>query len=213
MAAREIRELDQDGHLKRSVEAARPARLEELRGPLAPRSRPTESMQEQRGGGQRWREQTPNGNGNGSAPPPIRDQGRRPAPANGTATVGWYDRDLANGLPEAMQAETNMARIGPPDSAQAPAERKRRVIYPMGISRARLEQVIGELGIPALVGYDEREADAVLVLKSVARKQPDRVASVRAMGKPLYILRTGTVDRLREAMVDLFGAYPTTPQS
>ena len=38
----------------------------------------------------------------------------------------------------------------------------------MGISRARLEQVIRELGVAATVGYDEHDADAVFVLNALS---------------------------------------------
>ncbi len=214
MAAREIRELTPDGALKRVVEAARPARLEELRGPLAPRTRPMEPFRNQSRGGSGRSGATgwpgaggppSNGNFSGSA----RDQRPNGKQPRTISSAGWYDQDLAGGIPEELRMETETARITPIEGARVEAPR-RRVIYPMGISRARLEQVIRELGIPASVGYDERDADAVLVLKSVSRKQPDRVAAVQAMGKPIYTLRTGTLDRLREAMADLFGAYSTS---
>ena len=201
MPARELRELDSEGHLKRSMEASRPARLEELRGPLAPRSRHTEAMRDL-GYSPRGRNSASTGD---DQPHDATRPGQRPP-----VSAPWIDPDLAGGLPKELELLTGAARITPVDAPRTEAGPRRRVIYPMGISRARMEQVIRELGIPALVGYDERDADAILVLKSVYRKQPDRVDAAQAVGKPVYILRTGTIDRLREAMADLFGAHTAT---
>jgi hypothetical protein len=81
--------------------------------------------------------------------------------------------------------------------------RKRR-IYPMGLNRDRLEQAIHELGLPAVISKDDHEADAVMVLKSLYRRQPDRVDQAHAAGIPVYVLRGTSIDRLREALTDLF---------
>jgi hypothetical protein len=74
----------------------------------------------------------------------------------------------------------------------------------MGLNRDRLEQAIRELGLPAVISKDEREADAMLVLKSLYRRQPDRVDQAHAAGVPVYVLRGSSVERLREALADLF---------
>jgi stage III sporulation protein SpoIIIAA len=209
MPAREIRELLSDGRLVRSTEPARPARLEELRGPLAPHSRHVEMMRDRDRHIIRDRDRDRPPTPPMVPPQQLVPEQRRSSSGRTQANSVWYDRDLAGGLPESIPGvdESDAAPFaGPlPVDQQGP---RRRVIYPMGINRSRLEQAIHELGIPALVGYDEHEADAVLVLKSVYRKQPDRVESIQARGKPVYILRTGTLDRLREAMADLFGARP-----
>jgi hypothetical protein len=206
MPAREQRELSPDGQLRRHTEAARMARLEELRGPLVPQNRhATETLRD------RWAPQRVRGdNGNGTSRPSstVRHEERTAdtiAPANASPAAEWFDQDLARGLPDLDDDQS--ARLAPPTSSSL--EQRRRVIYPMGISRSRLEQVIQELGVPATVGYDENTADAILVLKSIYRKQPDRVEILQAQGKPVYSLRTGTVDRLREAIANLFGARPT----
>ena len=81
--------------------------------------------------------------------------------------------------------------------------RKRR-IYPLGVSRARLEQVIRELNVPAVVSRDERDADALLTIKSMYRKQPDRVDAAQASGLPVFVLRSGGMDRLRETLAEMF---------
>ncbi|MBA3823374.1 MAG: hypothetical protein H0X24_05620, partial [Ktedonobacterales bacterium] len=199
MPAREQRELLPDGQLKRHMEAARMARLEELRGQLVPQNRhAAESLRD------RWTPQRVRGEP--TRPTPTARRADNAPPMSPTPAAVWYDQDLARGLPD-MDDNDDGTRLAPPTAPSA--EQRRRVIYPMGISRARLEQVIQELGVPATVGYEETGADTILVLKSVYRKQPDRVEAVQARGKPVYILRTGTADRLREVIADLFGARPT----
>ncbi|HET9111675.1 MAG TPA: hypothetical protein VFN78_12680, partial [Ktedonobacterales bacterium] len=110
----------------------------------------------------------------------------------------WLDQELARSA--ALVAEHDAAR---PAETDANGFRKRR-IYPFGVSRVRLDQVIRELGLPAVVSRDERDADALLVLKSMYRKQPDRVDAAQAAGMPVYILRSNGLERLRETLSDMF---------
>ncbi|HEU0027941.1 MAG TPA: hypothetical protein VFQ25_12555, partial [Ktedonobacterales bacterium] len=119
----------------------------------------------------------------------------RPAPR-------WLDPELARGA--ALAAERGeLGGVGPVEAGADGAARKRR-IYPLGVSRARLEQVIRELNVPAVVSRDERDADALLTIKSMYRKQPDRVDAAQASGLPVYVLRSGGMDRLRETLAEIF---------
>ncbi|MFI5277890.1 MAG: AAA family ATPase, partial [Ktedonobacterales bacterium] len=116
---------------------------------------------------------------------------------DGADAPRWLDSELARSAAlvadrDAPHAETDLAGF-----------RKRR-IYPFGVSRVRLDQVIRELGLPAVVSRDERDADALLVLKSMYRKQPDRVDAAQAAGMPVYILRSGGLERLRETLSEMF---------
>jgi hypothetical protein len=58
--------------------------------------------------------------------------------------------------------------------------------------------------VPAVIVRDDREADAVLVLKNVYRKQTDQVDAYQSAGLPVHILRSSSVDWIREALIDLF---------
>ena len=78
-----------------------------------------------------------------------------------------------------------------------------RRVYPVGINRTRLEQAIRDLGLPVIISRDVREADAVLVLKSLYRTQPERIDAARAAGLPVYVLRMG-IERLHEALTDMY---------
>jgi hypothetical protein len=128
---------------------------------------------------------------------------RRPAPqptphGADNAEPRWLDQELARSAPLASEYDASHA-----DEADSSGFRKRR-IYPFGVSRVRLDQVIRELGLPAVVSRDERDADALLVLKSMYRKQPDRVDAAQAAGMPIYVLRSGGLERLRETLSEMF---------
>jgi stage III sporulation protein SpoIIIAA len=147
----------------------------------------------------------------------------RSALAGSRAGTAWWD---TRGGGDAMEADAALARPAPrwldPElarSAALAAERgepsaihtaeadgavRKRRIYPLGVSRARLDQVIRELNLPAVISRDERDADALLTIKSMYRKQPDRVDAAQASGLPVYVLRSGGMDRLRETLAEMF---------
>ena len=141
-----------------------------------------------------------------------RDANAPAAPANGGRSAGagrWLDADLARAA-----AVRDFASDEPASAAVETAEPllpqgvlfRKRFIYSMGINRNHLEQAIRELGLPAIITKEEGEADAVLVLKSLYRKQTDRVEALQRHGVPVYVLRSAGIERLREALADLYRA-------
>jgi hypothetical protein len=128
-----------------------------------------------------------------------RRNGRREARDDNGA--GWLDPELALGRPlgDARGAASGLAT----DGGEQGAVRVRR-IFPLGVNRGRLEQAIREMGAPATIVKAEEEADAVFVLKNMYRKQPDRVDAAQAAHVPVYMIRSDSMDRLREALADLF---------
>jgi len=117
-----------------------------------------------------------------------REQGR-----NGRT---WLDPELALSAP-LLEERERVAATGETGG------RKRR-IFPLGVNRSRLDQAIRQLGVPAEISRTGGDADAVFVLKNMARKQPDRVEAAEAAHLPVYTLRNDSLERLREALVDLF---------
>jgi hypothetical protein len=114
----------------------------------------------------------------------------------------WLDPELARGA-AFIQHEEDLPR---PDGQTAASTFRKRRIYPMGINRNRLEQAIHELGLPAVITKDEQDADAFIVLKSLYRTQPARIDAAQSAGLPVYVLRGTSVERLREALADMFRA-------
>ncbi len=113
----------------------------------------------------------------------------------------WLDPELALGA--ALIEPTTSSLDEQQTTRSGPIFRKRH-IYPMGINRSRLEQAIRELGLPVVISRDERDADAMLVLKSLYRTQPERVESAQRAGIPVYVLRGSSIERLREALAEMF---------
>jgi hypothetical protein len=113
---------------------------------------------------------------------------------------GWLDPELALGRPLADPRGGS----GSANAGGAQENVRVRRIFPLGVNRGRLEQAIREMGVPAMLVKAEEEADAVFVLKNMYRKQPDRVDAAQAAHVPVYMIRSDSMDRLREALSDLF---------
>jgi hypothetical protein len=114
--------------------------------------------------------------------------------------AGWLDPELARSAALVQDEPGGVAAATP-----EPGVFRKRRIYPFGVSRVRLEQAIREMGLPAVISRSEQEADAILVLKNMYRKQPDRIDAAQQAGVPVYMLRSAGLDRIREALLDLFG--------
>jgi hypothetical protein len=54
------------------------------------------------------------------------------------------------------------------------------------------------------VSRTENDADAMLVLKNMYRRQPDRIDAAQAAGLPVYVLRGASIEGLREALAEVF---------
>jgi stage III sporulation protein SpoIIIAA len=89
--------------------------------------------------------------------------------------------------------------------AGAPARKPRRLrIYPFGISRDRLEQSARQLKVPVEISRDERDADAVITLKTFYRRQSEQLREAENERKPIYILRANSVAQMQECLARIF---------
>jgi stage III sporulation protein SpoIIIAA len=77
-------------------------------------------------------------------------------------------------------------------------------IYPFGVSRNRLDQAIQNLGAPALIVRDVREADLVVTLKNYFRRKPQPIREAEARGTAVYVLRSNTGMQMENALTTLF---------
>ena len=77
-------------------------------------------------------------------------------------------------------------------------------VYPFGVSRNRLEQAISQLGVPATVVRDQREADLVVTLKNYFRRKPQPLREAEARGVPVYVLRANTGTQMENVLAGLF---------
>ena len=209
---REMRERLPDGSLRTWTEhAPRAARNDAVGLPLreAPMAREDVGARSRRSRGPLagvaprapwWEERHDRGVDRGARPRQPYDHddtGDMETDQNGS---GWLDPELARSA-ALFEDDTTGAVSATPE----PGVFRKRRIYPFGVSRVRLEQAIREMGLPAVISRSEQEADAILVLKNMYRKQPDRIDAAQQAGVPVYMLRSAGLDRIREALLDLFG--------
>ncbi len=77
-------------------------------------------------------------------------------------------------------------------------------VYPFGVSRNRLELSIEQLGVPAVVVRDPRDADLVMTLKNYFRRKPQPIRDAETHGTPVYVLRANTAVQMEAVLTGLF---------
>lgn len=83
--------------------------------------------------------------------------------------------------------------------------RKPLRVYPFGVSRNRLEQVLRGLAVPAIITRDLRDGDMVMTLKNYYRRRPPQLVEAEELGKPVYVLRSNTATQMEIVLASLFG--------
>jgi stage III sporulation protein SpoIIIAA len=86
-------------------------------------------------------------------------------------------------------------------------------IYPYGLNRSRLEQIVRGLQLPVQVSLEPRNADVVLTLKSYYRRKPQALRDAEAVGTPVYVLRNSSGGQLQEGLQRVVQLLDTTPVS
>jgi stage III sporulation protein SpoIIIAA len=81
-------------------------------------------------------------------------------------------------------------------------------IYPFGVSLARLEQVISDMGVPAEVTKNPREANAVMTLKNYYRRRPPAIKDAEAAGVPVYVLKSNTALQMQQSLGTIYNIDP-----
>ncbi len=159
-------------------------------------------------------------------PPPAADNsrhGRRGNERGGhvlAAPAGGPRRNAAGLAGSQVAPLTAPTPIRPVEAAAAPAGEaaspvatlpkgrgtlaKPLRLYPFGISRNRLEQTVGSLGVPATITRDLRDADVVLTLKNYYRRRPQQIQEAEALGKPVYVLRSNTGAQMELVLSGIF---------
>lgn len=77
-------------------------------------------------------------------------------------------------------------------------------IYPVGVSRSRLDQAIRELGVPARLGDQPTQADIILSLKPQRRRQPKRLQEALDDGVEVFSMRSDTLTQIKVFLRNYF---------
>jgi stage III sporulation protein SpoIIIAA len=125
---------------------------------------------------------------------------------NGFAAPDFVHRVKRNGSqPPAEPAFVPLEAPGAPPAGQAqPPELPQIRIYPFGVSRPRLEQAIRQMGVPATISREQEDADVVITLKNYYRNQPERLRDAENERKPIYILKSNSVEQMLECLAHLY---------
>jgi hypothetical protein len=111
-------------------------------------------------------------------------------------------------VPDAEEFEAALDAVPEAPPAGLPrgrgADAKPLRVYPFGVSRNRLEETIGQLGVPATVVRDGRDADLVMTLKNYYRRKPQPIREAEVRGTPVYVLRANTGVQMENVLTGLF---------
>ncbi len=78
------------------------------------------------------------------------------------------------------------------------------LVFPYGVSRNKIERAIANLNVNASIARKWDEADVVLTLKSLERKESEKLKSIAAENVPIYSIKTNTTAQVMHALKDLF---------
>ena len=101
------------------------------------------------------------------------------------------------GAHDAEYVLTPAASDGEPDEREL-------AIFPYGVSRNKIERAINNLGVVAGIARKWDDADVVLALKSLERKESDKLRSIAAENVPIYSVKTNTTAQIMAALKDIF---------
>ncbi|MBV8372209.1 MAG: single-stranded DNA-binding protein, partial [Candidatus Eremiobacteraeota bacterium] len=86
-----------------------------------------------------------------------------------------------------------------------PDERERPLsIFPYGVSRNKIERAIHNLRVNAAIARTFDEADVVLTLKTLERKQQPKLKQIASDNVPIYSIKTNTTTQIQAALRDVF---------
>ncbi|RPJ36128.1 MAG: AAA family ATPase, partial [Planctomycetaceae bacterium] len=86
-------------------------------------------------------------------------------------------------------------------------------IYPFGISRDRLENMIKSMRLPVTIVRDSASADVVLTAKNYYRRKPQALREAEAGGVPVYVVKSNTDAQIEGALINIFELENSDPTS
>jgi stage III sporulation protein SpoIIIAA len=77
-------------------------------------------------------------------------------------------------------------------------------IFPYGVSRAKIERAIANLRVPAAVARKWDDADVVLTLKALERRDNGKLRDIASQNVPIYAIKTNTTAQIQSCLKDLY---------
>ena len=123
----------------------------------------------------------------------------RPVPdAAPTGSISSIKGDFDQMLEESWQQQepsSGRVRTPGPNGEDLPL-----YIYPYGIGRSQLDQVIGVLNLPVVITKDLDDADAVIALRNQIKNQSKLRQAAKARQVPIHAVKSNTVPQISRAL-------------
>ncbi|MDP8924555.1 MAG: AAA family ATPase [Chloroflexota bacterium] len=134
-------------------------------------------------------------------PRPLSRGGRRTSvPADdGTTTPASFGWRAGDAEESAAPRDFDHARTERADRAER-GESKIIRVYPFGVNRSRMEQLIRSMRLPLELADAPVEADVVLTLKNYYRRKPQPLRDAESNGTPVYVLRGNSGGQIEEGL-------------
>jgi stage III sporulation protein SpoIIIAA len=78
------------------------------------------------------------------------------------------------------------------------------LLFPYGVSRNKIERAIANLNVNASIARKWDDADVVLTLKALERKESEKLKSIASENVPIYSIKTNTTAQVMNALKDIF---------
>jgi len=82
------------------------------------------------------------------------------------------------------------------------------LIFPYGVSRNKIERAIHNLRLNATIARVWDDADVVLTLKTLERKESVKLRQIATENVPIYSIKTNTTTQIQNALKDVFNLPP-----
>ena len=91
------------------------------------------------------------------------------------------------------------------DDIREPDEHDRPLtIFPYGVSRNKIERAIHNLRVNASIARNWDDADVVLTLKTLERKEQPKLKQIASENVPIYSIKTNTTTQIQTCLKDVF---------
>ena len=90
------------------------------------------------------------------------------------------------------------------DSPHDEDREKPLLIFPYGVSRNKIERAIHNLRVNASIARTWDDADVVVTLKTLERKQQPKLKQIASDNIPIYSIKTNTTTQIQTALRDVF---------
>ncbi len=109
--------------------------------------------------------------------------------------------------PPAYEFERALA-TAPPSPGNDDEQQPALLIFPYGVSRNKIERAVSNLGVNAAIARKWDDADVVLTLKALERKESEKLRAIASENVPIYSIKTNTTTQIQNALKDVFDLPP-----